>query len=105
MLRQWCILFAVLFAEYHYRPFILSPGVFTGCSAMAIALALPESGKVVACDVSREYTDIGKPFWAEVSPNYIMRLVFTVDREKVCHCQLHCVIGTNCNINRCFGWV
>ena len=38
---------------------------------MAIALALPESGKLVACDISKEYTDIGKPFWVEVSQRKI----------------------------------
>ena len=40
-------------------------GVFTGCSAHAMALALPEGGSVVACDVSEEYANIGKPFWEE----------------------------------------
>lgn len=38
-------------------------GVFTGLSALAVSLALPEDGKLVACDVSEEYVNIGKPFW------------------------------------------
>lgn len=38
-------------------------GVFTGCSAFAMALALPDGCKVVACDVSEEYTTLGKPYW------------------------------------------
>lgn len=38
-------------------------GVFTGYSALGVALALPEDGKLVACDVSEEYTAIGRPFW------------------------------------------
>ncbi|MGH8806618.1 MAG: class I SAM-dependent methyltransferase, partial [Noviherbaspirillum sp.] len=37
--------------------------VFTGYSAMAVALALPEDGRVIGCDISVEYTDIGRPFW------------------------------------------
>ncbi|MEO6363596.1 MAG: class I SAM-dependent methyltransferase, partial [Caldimonas sp.] len=40
-------------------------GVFTGYSALAVALALPDDGRVLACDVSEEWTSIGKPFWAE----------------------------------------
>ena len=38
-------------------------GVFTGYSALAVALALPAGGRVLACDVSDEYTRIGKPYW------------------------------------------
>ena len=43
----------------------LDVGVFTGCSGYAMALGLSEGGKVIACDVSEEYTSVGKPFWAE----------------------------------------
>ncbi len=38
-------------------------GVFTGYSALAVALALPDDGRVLACDVSDEYTRVGKPYW------------------------------------------
>jgi caffeoyl-CoA O-methyltransferase len=38
-------------------------GVFTGYSALAVALALPDDGRVLACDVSDEYTSVGKPYW------------------------------------------
>ncbi|CAD5116767.1 DgyrCDS5621 [Dimorphilus gyrociliatus] len=41
----------------------LDLGVFTGYSALTIAMALPEDGKVIACDVSEEFTNVGKPFW------------------------------------------
>jgi predicted O-methyltransferase YrrM len=43
----------------------LEVGVFTGYSALAIALALPPEGKVTACDVNEEWTSIGKEFWEE----------------------------------------
>lgn len=38
-------------------------GTFTGYSALAVALALPADGRVLACDISAEYTSIGRPFW------------------------------------------
>lgn len=40
-------------------------GTFTGYSALAIASALPADGQLIACDVSDDYTRVGKPFWAE----------------------------------------
>jgi caffeoyl-CoA O-methyltransferase len=40
-------------------------GVFTGYSALSVALALPEDGYVLACDVNDAYTRVGKPYWAQ----------------------------------------
>jgi len=40
-------------------------GVFTGYSALSVALALPPEGRVLACDISDEYTRVGKPFWRQ----------------------------------------
>jgi predicted O-methyltransferase YrrM len=40
-------------------------GVFTGYSALTVALALPEGGRVLACDISDEYTRIGRPYWQQ----------------------------------------
>jgi caffeoyl-CoA O-methyltransferase len=39
-------------------------GTFTGYSALCVALALPSGGKVIACDVSEEYTAIGRRYWS-----------------------------------------
>ena len=38
-------------------------GVFTGYSALSVAMALPEDGKVLACDISDEFTRVGVPYW------------------------------------------
>lgn len=38
-------------------------GVFTGYSALTVALALPEDGKVLACDISDDFTRVGVPHW------------------------------------------
>jgi len=43
----------------------LEVGVFTGYSALVVALALPPDGKVVACDVSEEYTAIARRYWQQ----------------------------------------
>ena len=41
----------------------LEVGVFTGYSALAVAMALPEDGRMVACDVSEDFTDVGRRYW------------------------------------------
>jgi caffeoyl-CoA O-methyltransferase len=39
-------------------------GTFTGYSALVVAQALPDDGQLIACDVSEEWTAVGRPFWA-----------------------------------------
>ncbi|MBD2568415.1 class I SAM-dependent methyltransferase [Anabaena lutea] len=41
----------------------LEVGVFTGYSSLVTALALPADAKIVACDVSEEYTSIARRYW------------------------------------------
>lgn len=41
----------------------LEVGVFTGYSALVVSLALPADGRVVACDVSEEFTAIARDYW------------------------------------------
>ncbi len=38
-------------------------GTFTGYSALCIARGLPADGRLVCCDVSEEWTSIGRPYW------------------------------------------
>jgi predicted O-methyltransferase YrrM len=42
----------------------LEVGTFTGYSALAVAEAMPADGRLIACDVSTEWTAVGKPHWA-----------------------------------------
>lgn len=44
----------------------LEIGVFTGYSGACVALALPDDGTLVACDVSESWTSIGRRYWAEL---------------------------------------
>lgn len=43
----------------------LEIGVFTGYSSLAVALALPAGSVHIALDVSKEWTDIARQYWAE----------------------------------------
>jgi len=44
---------------------ILEIGTFTGYSALVVALALPEDGRIVTCDVSEEWTAVARRYWVE----------------------------------------
>lgn len=59
----------------------LEVGVFTGYSALAVALALPPTGRLVACDVSEDYTAIARPYWqkAGVADKIDLRLAPAID--------------------------
>ncbi|MEV7613777.1 O-methyltransferase [Streptomyces sp. NPDC089799] len=44
---------------------VVEVGTFTGFSALSMAQALPADGKIIACDVSEEWTAYGREAWAE----------------------------------------
>lgn len=56
-------------------------GVFTGYSALSVALALPAEGRLVACDVSEDYTAVGRKFWesAGVAAKIDLRIAPALD--------------------------
>ena len=61
-------------------------GVFTGYSALSVALALPADGRVLACDISDEFTAVGKPFWqrAGVAHKIDLRLAPALQTLDAC---------------------
>jgi predicted O-methyltransferase YrrM len=56
--------FRLLAELVHFRRTI-EIGVFTGYSCLNLALALPPDGRIIACDVNKEWTDIARRYWIE----------------------------------------
>lgn len=59
----------------------LEVGVFTGYSSLCTALALPAHGRIVACDVSEEWTSMARRYWAEagVADKITLRLAPAIE--------------------------
>jgi predicted O-methyltransferase YrrM len=58
-------------------------GTFTGYSALTVALAMPDDGRVLACDISDEYTRIGRPFWKQAGVEHKIDLVLAPALETL----------------------
>ncbi|WP_239118518.1 O-methyltransferase [Paractinoplanes ferrugineus] len=49
-------------------------GVFTGYSALCIARGLPAHGKLLACDVSEEWTGLAREYWQRAGVEHLIDL-------------------------------
>ena len=58
-------------------------GVFTGYSALSVALALPANGLLLACDVSDEYTRVGRPYWQQAGVSHKIDLRLAPARKTL----------------------
>lgn len=52
----------------------LEVGVFTGYSSTVTALALPEDGRIIACDVSEEFTSKARQAWKNAGVEHKIEL-------------------------------
>lgn len=70
---------------------VVEVGTFTGFSALAMAQALPADGKLIACDVSEEWTAYGKEAWARagVADRIELRIAPALDTLRAMPAEPH----------------
>ena len=66
--------FMALLAELTDARRCIEIGVYTGYSALCVALALPENGKLIACDIDSSNTEIAQHYWREAGVGNIIEL-------------------------------
>lgn len=58
-------------------------GVFTGYSSLAVAMVLPADGRILACDVSEEFTSVARRYWKEAGVAGKIELVLAPATETL----------------------
>jgi predicted O-methyltransferase YrrM len=53
---------------------VLELGTFTGYSALAMSLALPDDGRLITCDINNEWTKVAYPFWEQAGQAHKIEL-------------------------------
>ena len=66
--------FMALLAELTGAQRCIEVGVYTGYSALSVALALPKNGKLIACDIDPSNTEIAQHYWREAGVENIIEL-------------------------------
>ena len=62
---------------------IVEVGTFTGYSSTVMDLAMPPEGRLVACDVSEEYTQIARKFWQKAGVDEQIQLILGKAKESL----------------------
>jgi predicted O-methyltransferase YrrM len=61
----------------------LEVGTFTGYSSTAVALALPDDGRVICCDMSDQWTSVARRYWKEAGVDHKIDLRLGVARDTL----------------------
>jgi len=75
--------FMALLVELTGAKRAIEVGVFTGYSSLRVALALPADGRLLACDVSEEYTRIARRYWERAGVSGKLELVLAPASETL----------------------
>ena len=62
---------------------VLEVGTYTGLSALAMALALPEEGELITCDKSADFTELAKSFWKQAGVESKIKLMLGEAKDSL----------------------